>query len=103
MGPWRAGTRMNGGGEPDHSALSVRNLDAWIGNQQILHDVTFDVGEGVTALLGRNGVGKTTTLRALLGRVRRGGAVLLAGDRIDDLPTHAVVGRGVGYVPENRE
>ena len=94
---------MNARDEPDHSALSVRNLDAWIGNQQILHDVTFDVGEGVTALLGRNGVGKTTTLRALLGLVRRCGEVRLAGDRIDDLPTHAVVVRGVGYVPENRE
>ena len=94
---------MNARDKPDHSALSVRNLDAWIGNQQILHSVTFDVGEGVTALLGRNGVGKTTTLRALLGLVRRCGEVLLAGDRIDDLPTHAVVVRGVGYVPENRE
>jgi branched-chain amino acid transport system ATP-binding protein len=94
---------MNARAKPDHSALSVRNLDAWIGNQQILHSVTFDVGEGVTALLGRNGVGKTTTLRALLGLVRRCGEVLLAGDRIDDLPTHAVVVRGVGYVPENRE
>ena len=94
---------MNARDKPDHSALSVRNLDAWIGNQQILHSVTFDVGEGVTALLGRNGVGKTTTLRALLGLVRRSGEVLLAGDRVDELPTHAVVTRGIGYVPENRE
>jgi branched-chain amino acid transport system ATP-binding protein len=89
--------------EPGGSVLSVRNLDAWIGDQQILHDVTFDVGAGVTALLGRNGVGKTTTLRALLGLVRRRGDVRLAGDRVDGLPTHAVVIRGVGYVPENRE
>jgi branched-chain amino acid transport system ATP-binding protein len=85
------------------SVLSLRNLDAWIGNQQILHDVTFDVGTGVTALLGRNGVGKTTTLRAVLGLVRRRGEVRLAGDRVDELPTHAVVTRGIGYVPENRE
>jgi branched-chain amino acid transport system ATP-binding protein len=85
------------------SVLSVRNLDAWIGNQQILHDVTFDVGTGVTALLGRNGVGKTTTLRAVLGLVRRRGEVRLAGDRVDELPTHVVVTRGIGYVPENRE
>lgn len=94
---------MNERGEAAHSVLSVRNLDAWIGNQQILHDVTFDVGGGVTALLGRNGVGKTTTLRALLGLVHRRGEVRLAGDRVDELPTHAVVARGVGYVPENRE
>jgi len=85
------------------TVLSVHDLDAWIGSHQILHGVGFDVGDGVTAVLGRNGVGKTTTLRALLGLVRRKGEVRLAGDRIDELPTHAVVTRGIGYVPENRE
>ncbi len=95
---------MSGPGEPATPALSVRDLNAWIGNQQILHGITFDVaGSGVTALLGRNGVGKTTTLRALLGLVRRLGEIRLAGARIDALPTHAVVTRGIGYVPENRE
>jgi len=95
---------MSGPGEPATPALSVRDLNAWIGNQQILHGITFDVaGSGVTALLGRNGVGKTTTLRALLGLVRRRGEIRLAGARIDALPTHAVVTRGIGYVPENRE
>jgi branched-chain amino acid transport system ATP-binding protein len=90
--------------QPREPILDVRNLDGWIGNQQILHDITFDVAAtGVTALLGRNGVGKTTTLRALLGLVRRRGEVRLAGTRIDTLRTHAVVARGVGYVPENRE
>ncbi len=90
--------------QPEAPVLTVSNLDAWIGNQQILHDITFDVaGTGVTALLGRNGVGKTTTLRALLGLVRRRGEVRLAGARIDMMRPHAVVTRGVGYVPENRE
>ena len=83
--------------------LSLSHVDAWIGGQQILHDITFDVGHGVTALLGRNGVGKTTTLRAVLGLTRRRGAITLDGQRIDALPTHAVVRRGIGYVPENRE
>lgn len=83
--------------------LSLSHVDAWIGGQQILHDITFDVGHGVTALLGRNGVGKTTTLRAVLGLTRRRGAITLDGERIDALPTHAVVRRGIGYVPENRE
>lgn len=83
--------------------LSLSHVDAWIGGQQILHDITFDVGHGVTALLGRNGVGKTTTLRAVLGLTRRRGAITLDGHRIDELPTHAVVRRGIGYVPENRE
>jgi len=84
--------------------LSVRSLNAWIGTQQILHDVTFDVADrGVTALLGRNGVGKTTTLRALLGLVRREGVIELASSRIDGEPTHRIVRRGIGYVPENRD
>jgi branched-chain amino acid transport system ATP-binding protein len=90
--------------EPAAAVLSVTGLDAWIGAQQILHGVSFEVASGgVTALLGRNGVGKTTTLRALLGLVRRAGSVWLAGERIDAEPTHRIVRRGIGYVPENRE
>jgi branched-chain amino acid transport system ATP-binding protein len=91
-------------GEPAAAVLSVGGLDAWIGGQQILHQVSFEVAAGgVTALLGRNGVGKTTTLRALLGLVRRTGEIRLAGERIDAEPTHRIVRRGIGYVPENRE
>ncbi|HEY0167624.1 MAG TPA: ABC transporter ATP-binding protein [Jatrophihabitans sp.] len=90
--------------EPEAAVLSVVCLDAWIGAQQILHGVSFEVpAGGVTALLGRNGVGKTTTIRALLGLVRRAGVVRLAGERIDTEPTHRIVRRGIGYVPENRE
>jgi branched-chain amino acid transport system ATP-binding protein len=86
------------------NVLSVRGLDAFIGEQQITQDVAFDVAAtGVTALLGRNGVGKTTTLKAVLGLVRRRGEVLLGGARIDGEPTHRIVARGVGYVPEDRE
>ncbi|HSO02453.1 MAG TPA: ABC transporter ATP-binding protein, partial [Gaiellaceae bacterium] len=71
----------------------------------VLQGVSFDVAEGgVTALLGRNGVGKTTTLRAMLGLVPRSrGTVALAGAEITKLPTHAIVQRGVGYVPEDRD
>jgi len=88
----------------ERAVLSVAGLDAWIGAQQILHEVSFEVAPvGVTALLGRNGVGKTTTMRALLGLVRRAGVVRLAGERIDAEPTHRIVRRGIGYVPENRE
>ena len=86
------------------SILSVRGLDAFVGGQQILHGVTFDVAEtGVTALLGRNGVGKTTTLKAVLGLVRRRGEVILGDARIDEARTHRIVAGGVGYVPEDRE
>ena len=84
--------------------LAVRGLEAWIGSQQILHGVDFEVPAiGVTALLGRNGVGKTTTLRAILGLVRRAGQVELAGEPVGAEPTHRIVRRGIGYVPENRE
>jgi branched-chain amino acid transport system ATP-binding protein len=84
--------------------LAVRGLDAFVGGQQILHGVTFDVAAtGVTALLGRNGVGKTTTLKAVLGLVRRRGEVMLGGTRIDGEHTHRIVAGGVGYVPEDRE
>ena len=57
----------------------------------------------MTALLGRNGVGKTTTLRALMGLVDRRGAIELAGADIRSAPTHKIVRRGVGYVPEDRD
>jgi branched-chain amino acid transport system ATP-binding protein len=97
-------TGSGGRAEPAAAVLRVTGLDAWIGAQQILHGVSFEVASGgVTALLGRNGVGKTTTLRAVLGLVRRAGAVWLAGERIDAEPTHRIVRRGIGYVPENRE
>jgi branched-chain amino acid transport system ATP-binding protein len=86
------------------TVLSVRDLTAWIGSQEILHGVDFEVpAYGVTALLGRNGVGKTTTLRAVLGLVRRAGTVELAGAPVGGEQTHEIVRRGVGYVPENRE
>ena len=58
---------------------------------------------GVTALLGRNGVGKTTTLRALMGLVERRGTIELDGRDVTAAPTHRIVRRGVGYVPEDRD
>jgi len=86
-------------------ALSVGDLHVHLGESHVLQGISFDVPSGgVTALLGRNGVGKTTTLRALMGLVPRSrGAIVLAGDDVTRLPTHAVVRRGVGYVPEDRD
>ncbi|SFI26882.1 MULTISPECIES: ABC transporter ATP-binding protein [Microbacterium] len=84
--------------------LTVEHLSASIAGQQVVEDVTFAVpATGITAVLGRNGVGKTSTLRGILGLISRRGAVTLAGERIDSLPTHRIVQRGVGYVPEDRE
>ena len=66
--------------------------------------VSFRVPEGgVTALLGRNGVGKTTTLQAIMGLVPSNGRANLGGEDISQEPTHRIVQRGVGYVPEDRD
>ena len=84
--------------------LSVSDLHVHLGESHILQGVSFDVADGgVTALLGRNGVGKTTTLRALMGLVDRRGRVELAGESIQAAATHRIVRRGVGYVPEDRD
>jgi len=84
--------------------LEVGNLHVRLGGAHVLQGVSFDVPAGeVTALLGRNGVGKTTTLRALMGLVPREGQVVLAGADIAHELTHRIVQRGVGYVPEDRE
>ena len=84
--------------------LEVRDLHVRLGQSHILQGIEFDVPEGgVTALLGRNGVGKTTTLRALMGLVERAGTIRYGGDDITHLATHRIVQRGVGYVPEDRD
>jgi branched-chain amino acid transport system ATP-binding protein len=84
--------------------LSVRDLHVHLGQSHVLQGVSLDVREGgVTALLGRNGVGKTTTLRAILGLVPRRGAVELDGVELTKLSTHRIVQRSVGYVPEDRD
>ena len=84
--------------------LSVDDLHVYLGPSHVLQGVSFDVPEGgVTALLGRNGVGKTTTLRALMGLVPPRGRVTLAGEKLTKLETHQIVRRGVGYVPEDRD
>ena len=84
--------------------LSLRDLHVYLGQSHVLQGVTFDVPEGgVTALLGRNGVGKTTTLRAILGLVERRGSVRLGDEELAGMPTHRIVRRRVGYVPEDRD
>ena len=86
-------------------ALAVSDLHVHLGESHILQGVSFTAPAGrVTALLGRNGVGKTTTLRALMGLVSRSqGAVAVGGADVTRMPTHAIVRLGVGYVPEDRD
>ena len=88
----------------NHELLAVRGLHAYYGESHILHGVDFSVRRGeVVTLLGRNGAGRTTTLKALLGLVgSRSGSVLIDGREIINLPPHAVARLGVGYCPEER-
>src|SRR3954468_15694791 len=84
--------------------LSVHDLNSHYGPAHILFDVALEVGEGeVVALLGRNGAGKSTTFRSIIGLVEsRTGRIVFEGQDVSDQPTHAIVGRGLGYVPEGR-
>jgi branched-chain amino acid transport system ATP-binding protein len=84
--------------------LRVRGLHAFYGESHILHGLDFDVNRAeVVTLLGRNGAGRTTTLRALLGLVgRRTGSILIDGREAIALPPHRVARLGVGYCPEER-
>jgi len=82
----------------------VRDLNVYLGESHILQGVSFDVRRGgITGLLGRNGVGKTTTLRGILGLVWRTGSVMLDGTETTAMPVHEIVRRGVAYVPEDRD
>jgi branched-chain amino acid transport system ATP-binding protein len=85
--------------------LDLRDVHVFLGQSHVLQGITFSVPEGgVTALLGRNGVGKSTTLRAIMGLAPAGrGAIELAGEDVTKLATHRIVQRGVGYVPEDRD
>jgi len=84
--------------------LRVSGLHAFYGESHILHGVDFFVNRGeVVTLLGRNGAGRTTTLKALLGLVgRRSGSVLIGGREAIGLPPHRIAHLGVGYCPEER-
>ena len=84
--------------------LSVRGLHAYYGRAHILDGVSLDAAAGeVVALLGRNGAGKSTTLKSIIGIVRPAeGTVELDGARISGEPPHRICRRGLGYVPEER-
>lgn len=86
------------------SLLEVRDLHAWYGESHVLHGMHFEVHEGeVLTLLGRNGAGRTTTLRAILGLIdSRRGSVKLRGHETIGLAPHRVARLGLGYCPEER-
>ena len=84
--------------------LEAKNLCAWYGSAQILFDVAFSVGRGeVVALMGRNGAGKSTTMKAIMGLVgRRSGSVRFDGHDLQGLKTFEIARLGLGWVPEDR-
>jgi branched-chain amino acid transport system ATP-binding protein len=86
------------------SILSVDNLHAYYGKSHVLHGVQFDVGQGeIVALLGRNGSGRSTTAKAIMGMVEATGTVAWRGKPIMGLKPYEIAHLGIGYVPENRD
>lgn len=86
------------------SVLAVQNLDVSIGDSRILRDVNFTVEpKEVVCLMGRNGVGKTTTLKAVMGLIPSTGKAVLDGESIDGHPTEKRSLLGLGYVPQGRD
>jgi branched-chain amino acid transport system ATP-binding protein len=86
------------------AALAIRGLNAWYGESHILHGIHLDVAEGeVVTLLGRNGAGRTTTLRAILGLTDRNtGSIEVFGQQTVGLSTHKIARMGIGFCPEER-
>jgi branched-chain amino acid transport system ATP-binding protein len=84
--------------------LTVRDLHAWYGKSHILQGVDLRVAEGeIVSLLGRNGVGRSTTCKAILGEVPPKGSVMFRGEEIAGLNAYQSARAGLGYVPENRD
>ena len=84
--------------------LKVESLSAWYGAARILYDLSFEVGRGeVVALMGRNGAGKSTTMRAIMGMIgQRQGTVTFSGEDISRLEPYQIARRGLGFTPEDR-
>lgn len=84
--------------------LEVKNLHAWYGESHILHGVNLHVAEGeMICILGRNGMGKTTTLRTIMGILRkRTGEIRFAGQDMMHVPLHRTARAGLGFIPEER-
>ena len=83
--------------------LEAQGLHAWYGKSHVLQGVCLAVGDGeIVSLLGRNGAGRTTAIKTIMGHVPAVGSIRFKGERIDRLKTHEIARRGLGYVPEDR-
>jgi branched-chain amino acid transport system ATP-binding protein len=84
--------------------LEIRDLHAYYGKSHVLHGVDMRVGEGeIVSLLGRNGVGRSTTVKATMGQVQATGSIMFKGEEIIGEKAFQIAYRGLGYVPENRD
>jgi branched-chain amino acid transport system ATP-binding protein len=84
--------------------LEVSNLHAFYGKSHVLHGVDMNVGDGeIVSLLGRNGVGRSTTVKAIMGMVDSHGSVKFKGEELRGLKSYQVAHKGLGYVPESRD
>ncbi len=84
--------------------LEISNLHAFYGKSHVLHGVDMHVGQGeIVSLLGRNGVGRSTTVKSAMGQVDTTGSIRFKGEEIRGLKTFEIAHRGLGYVPENRD
>ncbi|HEV7370335.1 ABC transporter ATP-binding protein [Arenibaculum sp.] len=95
---------MPEGGAATTAMLEIRDLHAFYGESHVLHGVGLEVRQGeVVTLLGRNGAGKSTTMRSIMGIVgRRTGSILYQGQELVGAPSHKIARLGIGYVPEER-
>lgn len=83
--------------------LKIDNLNAWYGAAQVLRDFSIELRGGeVLCLFGRNGAGKSTALKAIMGLVKRSGSILLDRQQLVAMPAHLIAGCGIGYVPQGR-
>jgi len=84
--------------------LEIKNLHAYYGKSHVLHGVDMHVGEGeIVSLLGRNGVGRSTTVKSTMGQVNVEGSIKFKGEEISGLKAFEIAHKGLGYVPENRD
>jgi len=84
--------------------LEVEDLHAYYGKSHILQGISFHIAQGeIVSLLGRNGAGRSTTIKTIIGQVAPHGVIRFKGERIDGRPPHEIARRGLGYVPEDRE
>ena len=84
--------------------LEIKDLHAYYGKSHVLHGVDMQVGEGeIVALLGRNGVGRSTTVKSAMGQVNVTGSIRFKGEELTGLKAFEIAHKGLGYVPENRD